>query len=181
MRMLTLPLLFCVMMALTRSCSGKCAFLQELGKKYREFNTHSGESHVFKREACNPGWTSINGRCFIYIPRPRTWAQAQRNCISLGGNLASVHSAQEYHDIQRLILKGSHASKQTWIGGSDAQENGVWLWADGSSFGYSHWCKGEPNNAGGWQHCLQMNYSGSKCWDDQTCNVRLPSVCSTRK
>jgi len=32
MRMLTLPLLFCVMMALTRSGSGKCVFIHELGK-----------------------------------------------------------------------------------------------------------------------------------------------------
>ncbi|XP_072232975.1 galactose-specific lectin nattectin-like [Leuresthes tenuis] len=162
MRMLTLPLLFCVMMALTRS--------------------GSGESHVVKREAaCSPGWTNVNGRCFIYIPKPMSWAQAERNCISMGGHLASVHNAQEYHDIQRLILTATHASKQTWIGGSDAQQNGVWLWTDGSSFGFAYWCEGEPNNYRGWQHCLQINYSDSKCWDDQTCSVRLPSVCSIRK
>ncbi|KAM4536909.1 ladderlectin-like [Odontesthes bonariensis] len=161
MRILTLPLLFCVMMALTRS--------------------GSGESHVFKRGACNPGWTSINGRLFIYISTPMTWAQAERNCISLGGNLASVHSAQEYHGIQRLILRATSAFKETWIGGSDAEEEGVWLWANGSSFKYTHWCKGEPNNAGKGQHCLKMNHSDSKCWDDYGCDTRLPSVCSIRK
>ncbi|KAM4536434.1 ladderlectin-like isoform 2-T2 [Odontesthes bonariensis] len=142
----------------------------------------AGKSDVVKRAApCNQGWTSINGRLFIYISTPMTWAQAERNCISLGGTLASVHSAQEYSDIQRLILSATSASKETWIGGSDAQEEGVWLWADGSSFGYSHWCQGEPSNGYKMQHCLQMNYSDSKCWDDHLCNVRLPSVCSTRK
>ncbi|XP_072232079.1 ladderlectin-like [Leuresthes tenuis] len=142
----------------------------------------AGESHVVKREAaCSPGWTNVNGRLFIYIPNPMSWAQAEKNCISMGGNLASVHSAQEYSDIQRLILTTTRASKQTWIGGSDAQENGVWLWTDGLTFGFNKWCKGEPNNSAEKQHCLQMNYSDSKCWDDQTCSVRLPSVCSIRK
>ena len=44
---------------------------------------------------------------------------------------------------------------------TDVLQNDVWQWADGSSFGFSYWCDGEPNNGGGRQQdCLQMNYSG---------------------
>ncbi|XP_027894868.1 ladderlectin-like [Xiphophorus couchianus] len=129
------------------------------------------------RSSCPAGWRKFNNRCFIYIPRTMTWARAQRNCVSLQATLASIHSFQEYHYIQRLITTATHGSPQTWIGGSDAQEEGVWLWSDGSPFLYSNWCRGEPNNYMN-QHCLQMNYGESKCWDDFQCDQHRPSVCA---
>ncbi|GLD46005.1 ladderlectin-like protein [Lates japonicus] len=52
-----------------------------------------------------------------------------------------------------------------------------WTWSDGSPFNYLNWCGGEPNNAGGNQHCLQVNHGAEKCWDDYQCNTRKPSVC----
>ncbi|MED6256370.1 hypothetical protein ATANTOWER_024677 [Ataeniobius toweri] len=129
------------------------------------------------RSSCPAGWLKFNHRCFIFIPRAMTWARAQRNCVSLQATLASVHNFEEYHCIQRLIIASTHISPQTWIGGSDAQEERLWLWSDGSPFHYSNWCSGEPNNYKN-QHCLQMNYGGSKCWDDVWCSENLPSICA---
>ncbi|XP_018558975.2 ladderlectin [Lates calcarifer] len=129
---------------------------------------------------CSTRWTNINGRYFRFVPKHLTWAQAERNCQSMGGNLASVHSTQEYNNIQWLIKNTIYEHKKTWIGGSDAQENNIWLWSDGTTFRYSHWCRGEPNNGAGQQHCMQMNYGARKCWDDLQCNRRLPSICAKK-
>uniref|UniRef100_A0A3Q2DBB6 Ladderlectin-like n=1 Tax=Cyprinodon variegatus TaxID=28743 RepID=A0A3Q2DBB6_CYPVA len=83
----------------------------------------TAKSDLVKRSArCSRGWTPLNGRCFRYIPRPMSWAKAERNCVSMRGNLASVHDIEEYHEIQRLIMTSSHEYKETWIGGTDAQE-----------------------------------------------------------
>lgn len=38
----------------------------------------------------------------------------------MGATLASVHSIEEYHEIQSVTA--TYGYKQTWIGGSDAQE-----------------------------------------------------------
>uniref|UniRef100_A0A8P4JVY1 C-type lectin domain-containing protein n=2 Tax=Dicentrarchus labrax TaxID=13489 RepID=A0A8P4JVY1_DICLA len=124
------------------------------------------------------GWTGYKGSCFHYIPTAMTWARAEKNCQSMGANLASVHSAEEYHELQRMIVSITHAYRETWIGGSDAQEEGVWLWSDGSSFNYRH-CGGF-DNWGGKQHCLQMNYGGQKCWDDCQCSYKRPFVCAKK-
>ncbi|XP_014330496.2 galactose-specific lectin nattectin-like [Xiphophorus maculatus] len=129
------------------------------------------------RSSCPAGWSHFNHRCFIYIPRNMTWATAQRNCVSLQATLASIQNFQEYHFIQRLITTASHGSPETWIGGSDAEEEGVWLWSDGSPFHYSNWCGSGPDNYK-YQHCLQMNYGESKCWDDIWCDQYRPSVCA---
>ncbi|XP_026154637.2 ladderlectin-like [Mastacembelus armatus] len=126
----------------------------------------AGGSHVVKRQTyCPSGWTGFNRRCFCYIPTAMTDA-----------NLASVHRAEEYHEIQKMIVTATHAYREAWLGGSDAQEEGIWLWSDGSPFNYRH-CGGF-NNYRGRQHCLQMNYGNDNCWDDQNCNVRLPFVCA---
>ncbi|XP_063318499.1 ladderlectin-like [Pelmatolapia mariae] len=138
----------------------------------------TAKSHLVKRSSdCPGGWTPLSGRCFFYVPRRMTWAKAERNCVFMGANLASVHSSTEYHGIQHLIVIASHDYQETWIGGSDAQEENAWFWTDGTAFRYSNWCRGEPNNFSRNQHCLQINHSGSKCWDDIACKEHRPSVC----
>ncbi|XP_029310500.1 ladderlectin-like [Cottoperca gobio] len=137
------------------------------------------KSHLVKRSTLGSGrWTEFNRRYFYYVPQLLSWAQAERNCQSLGGNLASVHSLTEYHTLQMLVLRASHKQEQTWIGGSDGQQENYWFWSDGTSFQYTNWCTGEPNNAGGRQSCLLINFSVKKCWDDQKCTSRLPSICA---
>ncbi|XP_028420438.1 ladderlectin-like isoform X1 [Perca flavescens] len=173
MKMLTVAALLCAMMALTRAAAFKEAeATKDLIVK----------SHLVKRAtSCPSGWSEVNGRCFQYFPTAMTWAKAEKNCQSLGGNLASVHNIFEYREIQRIMATTlSIKSKEAWIGGTDAQEEGVWLWSDSSLFSYQNWCPGEPSNWRGSQHCLQMNFGEGKCWDDVGCSALLPFVCSKK-
>ncbi|XP_038588165.1 type-2 ice-structuring protein-like [Micropterus salmoides] len=172
MKMLTVSALVCAMMALTRA-----AALPEANPE----NAQQAKSHLVKRStACSGRWSEFSGRCFHYVPKPMTWAKAEKNCESMGGNLASVHNLLEYHEIQRLIMSASYEYTVTWIGGSDAQEENQWFWIDGTPFNYLNWCGGEPNNLGGRQNCLQINHGDQKCWDDYQCNFRRPSVCAKK-
>ncbi|XP_031159861.1 type-2 ice-structuring protein-like [Sander lucioperca] len=177
MKVLIVSLLVCAMMALTRAAAVPEA---EPGKKTGPL-VQEGKSHIVERSLfCPRGWTGYKGRCFLYVPTAMTWAKAERNCQSQGGNLASVHNIQEYHEIQRLIVKSSYEYKEAWIGGSDAQEEGTWMWSDGSRFIYQNWCPTHPDNMHGIQHCLQMNFGDEKCWDDCECSHLHPFVCSKK-
>ncbi|XP_041634834.1 type-2 ice-structuring protein-like isoform X2 [Cheilinus undulatus] len=161
MKMLTASSLLCAVMALTTAAalSGAVVPVHDVG--------HS----------CPGGWNLIIDRCFLYVPREMSWARAEKNCQSLGANLASVHRAEEYHGIKKMISDRTHGHPETWLGGSDSEEEGVWFWSDGSPFSFSYWCRGEPNNRLK-QHCLQMNHGDDKCWDDEKCHHGLPSVCA---
>ncbi|KAM9335189.1 ladderlectin-like [Symphorus nematophorus] len=133
------------------------------------------EEQLVKRSiTCLSGWFKINGRLFCVVPQPMTWAQAEKNCQSVGANLASIHSIMEYRHIQILT------DVETWIGGSDAEQPNHWLWTDGSRFNYNNWCPGEIQRGMGDQNCLQINYSAKKCWDDDVCSERKPSLCARR-
>ncbi|XP_041841829.1 ladderlectin-like isoform X2 [Melanotaenia boesemani] len=187
MKMSTLPLLLVAMMALTRAADTEAGNGAETGvlpdaDAGKPAETE-GEMDVFKRtyrSECPRGWSKYGRRCFHFVPREMTWSDALKNCWSMGANLASVLSADEYHWLQKLIADRSHAHPETFLGGTDATHEGNWWWTDGSSFLFSYWCRGEPNNARGRQHCLQMNHSDKKCWDDWDCRNHLPSICAKK-
>ncbi|XP_034412859.1 type-2 ice-structuring protein-like isoform X2 [Cyclopterus lumpus] len=169
MKTLTVSALVCAMMALAGAAEGAPE------------EDQMAKSHLVKGStACSGGWTLLHDRCFHYVPRALRWAEAEKHCVFMGGNLASVHSAQEYHSIQALMISTSHQYKETWIGGSDAEEEKQWFWSDGTPFHYLNWCSGEPNNMHQ-QNCLQMNYGADKCWDDDHCSRQKPSVCAKKK
>ncbi|KAK2863304.1 hypothetical protein Q5P01_002837 [Channa striata] len=173
MKILTVCVLGFAVMALVRAA----AF-----EKKRAKNDQTESSDLVKRYLhCSWGWTYIDGACLKYVPKPMTWGRAERNCRSMGAHLASVLNINKYHAIQNMIADATHDYKEAWIGGSDAQHEGVWLWSDGETMQFTNWCPGEPNNALGSQHCIQMNYGDQKCWDDQRCETHLPSVCAQRR
>ncbi|XP_043954886.1 ladderlectin-like [Gambusia affinis] len=133
--------------------------------------------HLFRRTVeCPTGWTAIKDRCFSFVAIAKTWAAAEKHCLSLGANLASVHSKEDYQEIQTLIFKAANKIITAWIGGSDAQEDNIWFWSDGSPVTFTNWCPGQPNGLIR-QNCIQMNYSKKLCWDDVKCSLKLPSVC----
>ncbi|XP_028267881.1 ladderlectin-like [Parambassis ranga] len=185
MKMLTLAALLCAMMALNGaaavtkaavepgrdgavgegevSSEGDEALLELLEDKRLDGDTRDfadspveAESNAVKRStSCPSGWTPFKGRCFIFVAHPMMWAQAEKNCIALGGHLTSVHSHDEHYDLKKLTPGYS----LTWIGGSDgANSEGYWFWSDVTTFSYTAWCPGEPNNHR-YQHCTVMNYS----------------------
>ncbi|XP_031442528.1 ladderlectin-like [Clupea harengus] len=142
----------------------------------------SSHVQVYSRNPnCHEGWQQYGERCFRFIDTARTWAEAERFCLLQGGNLASVHSLSEYYFIEGLIVTITHGTPLTWIGGSDAQQEGLWLWSDGSRFGaFLHWGPGLPDNLNSAEHCLQMNNGGGLRWNDMRCSTTYPSVCARR-
>ncbi|XP_035985646.1 type-2 ice-structuring protein-like isoform X1 [Fundulus heteroclitus] len=188
MKILTLAFLFLALMALSQAAGSPVAVAESETKEIpaegspdendeaeNEETVSEVNSDLVKRSGCCPdGWHKHKRRCFRFIPKTMKWTEAEKNCVSLGANLASIHNIDEYEFVQKLI-KG----KEAWIGGADAEEPGTWLWSDGSAFHYTNWCKGEPNN-GLSQYCLQMNYSNAKCWDNLGCQKHRPFVCAMK-
>jgi hypothetical protein len=84
--------------------------------------------------------------------------------------LASVNSVKMAADLHSLVQQRSPGATY-WLGGSDQQHEGSWLWQDGTAWTIAttgNWELGGPDNSGGAEHCLQVRESGK--WSDALCN-----------
>ncbi|KAK6327412.1 hypothetical protein J4Q44_G00030570 [Coregonus suidteri] len=164
--MLTISLLLCAALALS----------QATGAKGAEEGVVATAAE--NRNQCSTGWFQYESRCFMFIETARTWPLAERHCVSLGANLASVHSSAEYQFLQVVVGCKAGGFSPTWVGGYDAVQDRLWFWSDGSKFDYQNWKKGEPNNSGGREPCMVMNWGDEYRWNDISCGNSFPSVCS---
>lgn len=64
-----------------------------------------------------------------------------------------------------------------WIGGSDQQVEGVFVWIDsGNNFTFTNWHGIQPDNAGNNEHCVEM-FGRTGTWNDRPCSYGTPFVC----
>jgi len=88
-----------------------------------------------------------------YLLSQSSWAAAEALAVQLHGHLATVNDLEEnnfivstFEDKARSAL-GEGSKPSLWIGLSDEAEEGKYVWADGSSLGFTNYASGQP--AGG--------------------------------
>ncbi|XP_067467951.1 lactose-binding lectin l-2-like [Thunnus thynnus] len=141
----------------------------------------SGDREMkLQRGNCPMFWYSFNGRCYKYVATHMTWADAELHCVSQRANLVSIHSLEEHDFVKTLIKNFDHTQKFTWIGLSDTQKEGGWMWSDGCPVDFVLWGATEPNNAGGNEDCVYNNYDIDLKWNDDICSEMYASVCASQ-
>ncbi|XP_034146204.1 ladderlectin-like isoform X1 [Esox lucius] len=134
---------------------------------------------------CPGEWRQFGSHCVIFDETPRSWADAEFHCQSLGGHLASVHNWLESRFLESL----TSGFPLTWIGGTDGGQPEMtpvprhtghksWSWTDGSGFNYRQWAEGMPNNSIAGESCIQMNFGDKHRWNNEVCEKHFASVCS---
>lgn len=102
------------------------------------------------------------GSTYELTSRQMTWAEAQAEAVSRGGNLVAISSIEEELAIKQQVGEGN----PYWIGLSDNKTEGNYEWVSGETLSYTNWLPGEPNNFGGNEDYIIMNYGSSSQWND---------------
>uniref|UniRef100_A0A8C1US38 C-type lectin domain-containing protein n=1 Tax=Cyprinus carpio TaxID=7962 RepID=A0A8C1US38_CYPCA len=123
---------------------------------------------------CPYGWTNFGVRCFKLFSQEVNWVTAERKCQSLDANLASVHSKIE-HDFLLSLLPSSAA--RCWFGLHDGEQEGEWLWTDGTPFDYTHWAPGQPDGLQ-IENCGEFNFQSKNYNFTSTSNMKW-FICQT--
>jgi hypothetical protein len=143
--------------------------------------------------ACaEPAVLGPNGRCFALTSTLLSWADARQECQSRGPgwDLASIQDGAVNE------FMGDLQAGEAWIGASDADEEGLWVWvSDGTPFwdgdgttgnavgsAFENWNSNEPNGRNN-SACARLVFTTNDApnpppaWADLECFELLPSVC----
>ncbi|MBA3458513.1 MAG: C-type lectin domain-containing protein [Deltaproteobacteria bacterium] len=110
-----------------------------------------------------------SGTCFILFTGPKIRADAEADCVALGGHLATVKSATSNTTVTALVANTPSA----FLGATDLTTENTFLWPDGSALTYTNWRTGEPNNGGTGatyqEDCVVIQGMLGGVWDDRPC------------
>ncbi|VDK19205.1 unnamed protein product [Anisakis simplex] len=129
---------------------------------------------------CDKGWVYYEETKSCYLPIYTTewnkysFDEAIAGCRQHNSTVASVHSDEENSFIKKEIF---HSTDMYWLGGKQDTAESEWYWQDNSTFDYTNWIPGEPNNLNPpFPMCLFPYYSPG--WYDNTCTGDGYQPCS---
>ena len=97
---------------------------------------------------------------------PISWVDAESICINNGGHLAAIHSEVE-NDVVRGLIDGTCGEGAgAWIGLTDSESEGTFVWTDGSPLDFAPWANDEPNDFGDGEDYAEMWEGG--VWNDSS-------------
>ncbi|XP_033992668.1 C-type lectin domain family 12 member B-like isoform X2 [Trematomus bernacchii] len=82
---------------------------------------------------CPDGWLWWGGHCYFFSvgqQDDRSWIESSEFCLQLNSSLAVIRDPAEMEFIQG-VMRRFPLFPFLWVGLTDAQQEGLWLWGDG--------------------------------------------------
>ena len=117
---------------------------------------------------------------YLFCADGLNWVDAAISCAVVGYRLVKVLSAPQNDYLVTRALE--LASGRWWIGLSDAETEGEFLWTDGDAVTFTAWGPGQPNNGGESrtnEDCVAIDQPISMGgWNDNSCRGDVfPFIC----
>ncbi|XP_058639680.1 CD209 antigen-like protein E isoform X2 [Onychostoma macrolepis] len=116
--------------------------------------------------------------CFFISNELKNWSDSRQYCREHGGDLIIINTEEK----QRFI--SSFIKERVWIGLSDTENEGNMTWVNNSTLKQGFWIKDEPNDGGGNEDCIELNYlreqqgwSPLNSWNDRLCSEMIKGIC----
>ncbi|KAM7430200.1 hypothetical protein ABFA07_019055 [Porites harrisoni] len=124
-------------------------------------------SYAVLADICPSDWTYFEGYCYRKVSSCDSWSGSQGKCSVLGANLPSIHNQEENVYVQNL-----HGGEHSWLGLTDINSEGTFVWSDGTSFNFHYWASHQPNNFRNEDcvHTLGFLRGHEYKWNDVNCS-----------
>uniref|UniRef100_A0A914WNW2 C-type lectin domain-containing protein n=1 Tax=Plectus sambesii TaxID=2011161 RepID=A0A914WNW2_9BILA len=130
---------------------------------------------------CPDGWHSsqvVSNKCYYVAAQKNIWFDAEAFCTKAGPNahLTSITSAYENANVDAVVTSTPSISEcdQFWIGGNDFDQDGQFVWEDGSPWGYTKWAQGQPDTT---QQCVSSTARANGQWKTENCGIKNCFIC----
>uniref|UniRef100_A0A673KUI3 Si:ch73-343l4.8 n=1 Tax=Sinocyclocheilus rhinocerous TaxID=307959 RepID=A0A673KUI3_9TELE len=105
----------------------------------------------------------------------KSWSDSRQYCRDRGADLVIINTEEKLVSLCECLV---------WIGLSDTENEGIMKWVDNSPLNQGFWRKSEPNNYGGNEDCIELNYkreetgwSPLNSWNDVPCSETKKGIC----
>ncbi|XP_036071158.1 C-type lectin domain family 4 member M-like [Oryzias melastigma] len=155
---------------LTRRLNSCSSQQTSLGREKDELQT---KLDVFDRYL-KQNWIYFSGSFYYISTTEKSWQDSRIDCWGRGADLIIIGSKEENEFARKF-------QKRVWIGLSDRQIEGRWIWLDGSALRKSFWYPGEPNNDGDREDCAEMKFFNKEnSWNDAPCTNKYFWICEKK-
>ncbi|XP_078594587.1 uncharacterized protein LOC144872390 isoform X2 [Branchiostoma floridae x Branchiostoma japonicum] len=126
---------------------------------------------------CTPGYELFQDNCYKAFDVEEDYHRSEAVCEDDGGMLAMPQD-QAIDNFLINLRSALNPYVRYWIGLSDREKEGTWIWADGQPLTFSSWAIGEPNSAGD-EDCVvyAAHPTVRDKWNDIPCNLPYRFIC----
>ncbi|XP_032391821.1 hepatic lectin [Etheostoma spectabile] len=160
----------------------------ELSQRLTEFDALAESLKDEPCQKCEKDWELHGGKCYYFSTDASPWEDSRKQCKAQHGDLVKIDSREEQTFLElKLRDKMTKDEDKFWIGLTDSQTEGTWLWVDGSPLNESltFWLAGDPDNHKGedkdGEDCARMGEKGGardlNCWLDKSCKKPHKRIC----
>ena len=138
---------------------------------------------LFLNSACQQGWIGHGTSCYKLVTPSKTWENAKKECEKRHARLVKVESREENDFIKTELLPTEYGNY--WIGLSESDNEGDWMWTDGTqldSDGYKNWRylqpkKNQHNNDCAVIRIIKWHPDHYGKWHDRPCLEKEKYIC----
>ncbi|XP_043921993.1 C-type lectin domain family 4 member E-like [Protopterus annectens] len=148
---------------------------------------------------CPNGWISfteqtekgLESSCYFisnkhYKNKEKNWIDSRLNCLDQKSDLVIINS-----ELKRKFLNKHLDVAWYWIGLTDKENEGHWLWIDGTSLNHTgFWGLDQPDDAGFYWHekypdgedccSAELHYPNKIIMNDAPCTKQRPWICERK-
>ncbi|XP_011419400.3 low affinity immunoglobulin epsilon Fc receptor-like [Crassostrea angulata] len=140
-----------------------------------------GQSTKFP-QSCPTQWVPYQNSCYFFGNDYGNWNQGKVKCEQKHGSSKYVRiTSQEEDTFLRNFVRSrnitEYASRDYWIGGTDASRDGEFMWEGHSqSFTWTNWGPGNPDRVGT-SDCVILFQRSDYKWHDTSCSNSNSYIC----
>ncbi|KAM9514275.1 C-type lectin domain family 17, member A-like isoform 1-T1 [Guaruba guarouba] len=120
---------------------------------------------------CWAGWRIFEQSCYSFSTKSMSWWDANKTCADQGAHLVFINSEME----QNFLKDNMNNSTTYWLGVTDQEEEGTWLWTNGERPSISYWNTWKGNKDKDQKDCGTIGPGG--IWNAERCSHSSRWIC----
>ncbi|XP_063997706.1 hepatic lectin-like [Pogoniulus pusillus] len=121
---------------------------------------------------CSGGWKLFGKSCYSFSSQAMSWQDAKETCTDLGAHLVIVDSEEE----QTFLVENINSSSSSyWLGVTDQEKEGIWVWTNGNRPTISYWNTWERSAERERRDCGSIGADG--VWTQRVCSEPCLWIC----